>query len=218
MEKRNIAKSKRSTRVCTRDRTLNLHSCKRSNSHFDFFNKKRNIVKSKCSQEEMIGFILIVVLVSVIALVFLGISIIRQPKQEYKSSEVSNFLGSFLQYTTTCESRYLPLSMADVIKECAENEAKECGNGELACSVMNSTTEGILSAALPYGNESYLKGYEFNIDVISRINDTGEIVIRKQLAGTKKGNCNVVIKKGGDTLLPFEDDDIRIMLNACYSG
>ena len=199
MEKRNIAKSKRSTRVCTRDRTLNLHSCKRS-------------------QEEMIGFILIVVLVSVIALVFLGISIIRQPKQEYKSSEVSNFLGSFLQYTTACESRYLPLSMADVIKDCAESRAKKCDNGELACGVMNRTTEEILSAAWPYGNESYLKGYEFSIDVISRMNDTGQIAVREQLVETKKGNCNVVIKRGGDTLLPFENDDIRIMLNACYAG
>ncbi|MBI2047378.1 hypothetical protein HYT26_04435 [Candidatus Pacearchaeota archaeon] len=171
----------------------------------------------KNSQEEMVGFILIVVLVSVIALVFLGISIIRQPKQEYKSNEVSNFLGSFLQYTTTCESRYLPLSMADVIKECAENEANKCNNGELACSVMNQTTEEILSAAWPSGNASYLKGYEFDIETISKTNDTGEIVIRKQLAGTKKGSCNVVIKTGADKLLPFGNDDVRIKLNACYS-
>ena len=215
--KRNLLTSKRSIRVSTRNMN-NLVSLKRSNSHFDFFNKKRNIVKSKCSQEEMVGFILIVVLVSVIALVFLGISIIRQPKQEYKSNEVSNFLGSFLQYTTACESRYLPLSMADVIKECAENEAKECGNGELACSVMNRTTEQMLSAAWPYGNESYLKGYEFNIDVISRMNDTGEIVIIEQLAKIEKGNCNVVIKTGADKLLPFGNDDVRIKLNACYAG
>lgn len=178
----------------------------------------KTIKHTKKSQEEMVGFILIVVLVSVIALVFLGISIIRQPKQEYKSNEVSNFLGSFLQYTTACESRYLPLSMADVIKDCAENEADKCDNGELACSVMNQTAEEILSAAWPYGNESYLKGYEFNIDVISRMNDTGQIAVRKQLAEAKKGNCNVVIKKGSDTLLPFGEDDIRIKLNACYSG
>lgn len=178
----------------------------------------KTIKHTKHSQEEMVGFILIVVLVSVIALVFLGISIIRQPKQEYKSSEVSNFLGSFLQYTTACESRYFPLSMADVIKDCAESEAKECDNGQLACSVMNSTTEEILSAAWAYGNASYLRGYEFSIDVISRTNDTGQIAVRKQLMDEKKGNCNVVIKKGDDTLLPFENDDIRIMLKACYAG
>ena len=48
---------------------------------------------SKKAQEEMIGFVLIIVLVAVIALVFLAISI-RKPAEIRDKKEIQNFLYS----------------------------------------------------------------------------------------------------------------------------
>ncbi len=72
--KKDIVKSKRSTRACTRKSILNLHSCKRStpvlmlnttnnlatskrsNSRLDFLNTKGNIAKSRRSQVMQLPF------------------------------------------------------------------------------------------------------------------------------------------------------------------
>ena len=181
--------------------------------------RKREIIKFKHSQEEMVGFVLIIVLVSIVALVFFAVSIARQPRQEYRSSEISNFLGLFLQYTTGCEIRYLPASMKDIIEECANN--KMCDDGESACDAMAYAAENALNDSWHYGNESYLRGYEFNITLTMNVTGAAGEARREtiqQLSELNRGNCNVAVKRAADVMLPMEDKDIVISLKACYAG
>src|SRR3989338_7985995 len=82
-----IPKSTRSTPICTR------------NYLKDYSNQ---FVSCKRSQEEMVGFALIIILVSIILLVFLAFSLSKSKTESTESYEVNSFLQSTLQYTTAC--------------------------------------------------------------------------------------------------------------------
>ncbi|MBI2057207.1 hypothetical protein HYT91_03060 [Candidatus Pacearchaeota archaeon] len=60
--------------------------------------------KNKIGQEEMVGFALIIILVSVILLVFLAFSLNKPKTEATESYEVNSFLQSSLQYTSSCQT------------------------------------------------------------------------------------------------------------------
>ena len=117
-------------------------------------------LSSKRGQEEMIGFAIIIILVSVILLVFLGFSLNQSPKK-VSSYEVEGFLQSALKYTTSCDGYYGNLSIKDVIFECDKKET--CLSGGNPCEILNDTLIGMLETSWPYGNNSIYKGYIMNI-------------------------------------------------------
>ena len=65
----------------------------------------------KRAQEEMVGFALIVIIVSVILVIFLGFSLRDQGKENVESYEVESFIQSFLQYTSECRDNFNFLSV-----------------------------------------------------------------------------------------------------------
>jgi len=144
--------------------------------------------KNKSGQEEMIGFALIIILVSVILLIFLAISLNR-PKTEIESYEVNSFLQSTLQYTTSCQSssgaeKYQAIQ--DIIFEC-ELEDK-CANGEDSCKVLNETLDGLLKESWQIGESRPNKGYELIIN-------TDE----SQILNIKEGNITKSCKESFQT-------------------
>ena len=77
------------------------------------------MVKRK-GQEEIVGFVLIVVLLVIIAVIFLGIRL-RNPEPTQKDSEiVYQFLESSMEQTTSCKTsesgRFI--SMDSLIRDC----------------------------------------------------------------------------------------------------
>jgi len=113
----------------------------------------------KKSQEEMVGFVLIVVLVTIIALVFLAISI-RKPQAKLESFEVSSFVQSMMKYSSSCyssvERRY---DIKDLIKACLNRE--KCLDEKESCDVLNETLSGILEQSFKPGAKNPVKSYSF---------------------------------------------------------
>lgn len=136
------------------------------------------------AQEEMVGFVLIVVIVAIIFLVFLGIAF-RQPGTGggRESKDLSHFLGSTMQFTTDCSINYAPSSVGDLIRKCSENKAMLCdSSSEEVCFAAKRTIQDILRASWNAGANSPYKGYKFE----SIYNSTGkEIVI-----SISEGNCS----------------------------
>ncbi len=114
----------------------------------------------KKGQEEMVGFILIIVIVAVILLIFLGFALRNSKDTEIKSYEVQGFLQSVLQYTSDCEDALGFLSIQDLIFSC--DRGGECSDGS-ACEVLNSTLKEISEESWNVREGSYIKGYEFKI-------------------------------------------------------
>ena len=115
----------------------------------------------KKGQEEMLGFALIIIIVAVILLVFLGISINKPQKDNVESYEVTNFVQSFLQYTTDCSDGRKLLDIQDLIFECQDKTT--CSDGRETCEVLNTTLKEISSKSWIVGEDSPVKGYEMAI-------------------------------------------------------
>ena len=145
------------------------------------------IRKNKRAQEEMVGFVLIVVVVCVIFLVFLAISF-RQTDRvvEQESKDIYMFLESIMEYTTGCAISYEPAysKIGELIKECYENPAGACVSEEKACVVLNNTLKGIFDASWQVGADRPYKGYVF--EVIYEADSKQERVIL-----ISKGECGV---------------------------
>lgn len=126
---------------------------------------KGKIKTNKRAQEEIMGFVIIVLIVIVIGLVFFAFSIRRASQgPEPKQAELDDFLNSMLAYTSSCEISGKNQSIRELTRQC--NNDKSCGNGQKACTVLNTTLETMLKELL--GSkiqiaQAYVHGYALNI-------------------------------------------------------
>jgi len=119
-----------------------------------------NWLKSKKSQEEMLGFALIMIIVAVALLVFLSFSIGKAQKENVENYEVENFIQAFLQYTTDCAKTYEPnyLSIQKLIIECSNQGT--CLDSQSSCEVLEAELKEIVEK----GWEGRpVQGYELGI-------------------------------------------------------
>lgn len=115
--------------------------------------------RNKKAQEEMVGFVLIIVIVAVIVLIFLGFSLKQDNEMFLDSKETGNFVNSMLQYTTSCKDNYDYFSVSELIKECYDNQ--KCLDGRDTCEVLETTIENLVVSS--WGGKNEVKGYEINI-------------------------------------------------------
>jgi len=161
------------------------------------------MIKNKKSkgQEEMVGFALIIILVSVILLVFLAFSL-NKPKTEATGSyEVNSFLQSTLQYTTNCQTSKRFNTIQDLVFECDLKE--KCFDEKDTCKVLNETLTDILKESWPTGEEWPNKRYELIIN-------TGEEIILNIQEGNLTNNC-----KGSSQIFSKSKKEFSINFEVC---
>lgn len=180
---------------------IDMVKSKHSNSYFDFL-IKRNMVKSKHSQEEMVGFVLIIILVAIIALVFLAINLRKAP-QIQDSKEVNSLIQSILKYSTDCySSSEIRSSIRELVTSCANNE--NCVDEKPACDVLNSTLWNILTSSLTPGPEKLNKAY-----ILKVFDETNHTIL-----SLKEGICTGS-KVGSYELVSSTSGVIEINLDIC---
>jgi|SRR3989344_6028667 len=148
--------------------------------------------RNKRAQEEIVGFVIIILLVSVVALVFFGISL-RKTAPVESSVRVENFLGAALGVTTDCSIKRIPqyLELGELIKECYKNS--KCFDGRKACEALDPIVKSIMDSSFPISNESPTTYYNFrayylgNITNRDNLNNGGNDVQNIYLL--EKGNC-----------------------------
>ncbi len=121
--------------------------------------RKRNT--NKKGQEEMVGFILIMIIVAIILVVFLSLSLNKSGKEIVESYEVNSFIQSLLQYTTDCRNDLEYLSVQKMIFDC--HDSGKCLDERDSCSVLNSTLKDIVNKSWKVGTDRPIKGYEIII-------------------------------------------------------
>jgi len=118
--------------------------------------------KNEKAQEEMVGFALIIILVSVVLLVFLGFTLRDQGKETVESYEVESFIQSFLYYTTNCRDNLEFLSIQKLISDCNNNRI--CLDQRQACDVLKPILKEIVEESWNIGTDTAIKGYELTIN------------------------------------------------------
>lgn len=161
--------------------------------------KLRNTNKQKQGQEEIVGFIVIVVIVSLVLVFFLVFSLNTKPQTN--SYEASSFLQSALHYTTTCQINGDYVSVSDLISSCVQNAT--CANQENSCDNLNQTISKIMDKSWPMPDFP-VKGY--NLTIISNFGN---------ILSVQKGNITATYK-GAQEVLPTSSVKVSIFVTIYY--
>ena len=127
--------------------------------------------KSKHAQQEIIGFVLIIVIVSIIGIIFLGLSIGRGESSKQTSIEISNLLEASMYYTTDCAISFRPQYKdgQDLVKACWNTNKCLDENDEAtidACEVLNETLKTIIGDGLMVcDDENICVNNAYNLDI-----------------------------------------------------
>lgn len=162
----------------------------------------------KKGQQEMVGFVLIVVLVVIALMIFLIISV-RQPVELQDNVALENLLASILKSTTECAIVFEPDydSGRDLIKSCFDN--KRCTNlGEGACEYLEKYFSSLVEDAVQ--SENAISAYELDIYA----EDLEGRIIR-DLLGLTGGECEGTLVGTSDRV-SSSSGDIVIEFKACY--
>ena len=159
-------------------------------------------------QQEMVGFVLIVVLVVVGLMVFLIISI-NKPSVTAKSKFSESLLTGVMSYTTECVvSEPYKETMIDLVESCYENE--RCKNlNKPACEYLNTTMKSIMEDLQDSDNtiSSYLVNVYWEDE-----EETERINLQGFPMGTR---CNGGTLSGEITPIYVDDGMINVILELC---
>lgn len=115
-------------------------------------------MKDTRAQQEMVGFILIVILVIVGLMVFLVISM-NKPLVSVETKSTTNLLSSVMAYTTDCVvSEPYRENVMKLIIDCYEDQ--KCNNmNRMACDYLNETLFKVMSSLIETDNT--ILSYQF---------------------------------------------------------
>lgn len=159
----------------------------------------------KNGQQEMVGFVLIVVLVVVAMMVFLILSLKTSSEPE-DSLEVQNLITSLMRHTTDCAISYEPEydDFEDLFKSCYKDQ--QCSN--------------LKKDACDYLEES-LKDFMFNImegesidyyEVIFFQKDDGE---DNSIINIDEGNCSNGKISAAQKTLDYRGESLVVRIRTC---
>lgn len=166
----------------------------------------KNKIFEKKGQQEMVGFILIVVLVVVGLMVFLVISLRSSPESE-GNLEVANILDALMKHTTDCAIIYEPDydDIEDLFKSCHQEDS--CSNLDIsACDYLNDSLRDILGAMMESeASVSYYQLNSFAKDADGR---------RSYLLTFEEGNCTGNARSAQRNIVSYSDSLI-IRIKTC---
>ena len=200
---------------------------KKKNSRLHFESQTKNKpLKCKRSQQETVGFVIIVLMVMIIGVIFLGIWI-RASKSggvAVESAELSNFLSASMSYTTECykDSAVDYKKISEMIKFCDTNQAITCPNGTTtACSYLSSTYDSMLKRLRPAGILAYYKlSIYFEPEKVeageSEVEDTTTPTKSRNIVEVKSGNsADCGVRRAGKSPIDAEGGNYIVKLETC---
>jgi len=164
-------------------------------------------MRNKNAQQEIVGFVLIVVLVMIGLMVFLIISARDSPEQ-VGSIEVGNMLSSIMKQTTECAIVSEPNydKFEDLFKSC--HQGKKCRNmGVDACDYLNESLRAVLEGM--FATEATVGAYQ--IDFLVKDGDGQEGLLR-----IFEGNCTGSVSSAQRSIVS-DSDSLIIQMKICSS-
>lgn len=179
--------------------------------------RKRSFLDRK-AQEEMTGFAMIIIIVSIIGLVLLAFMIRKPSTSQYNSFEVQQFLDTAMKIRSACTLAFdtAPLRIADLIQQCYSNSAESCQSGQKVCKSLQDTMKEITNSGWQINPQAPYTGYKMEIFL--------EYPSNSSKAPTKIMNISEGLCKnnfyGGQAILPEKSGDSNFVtkLVLCVSN
>ncbi|MBM3247649.1 hypothetical protein FJZ17_03880 [Candidatus Pacearchaeota archaeon] len=179
----------------------------------------KNIRENKKAQQEIVGFVIIVIIVAVVGVIFLGIYLKPQPSVATKDAEINNLLISTSKYTTSCYKDSEPnyRTIEDLVVDCYQY--KKCGDGEFACIVLNRTYSEMLNRVWIAGDTSAIRHYE--IKAYYQGNLTDPTTKKPAFFTLESGNSSKCLTtKAGQKITSLENPEESVVteLRVCFGS
>jgi len=167
------------------------------------------IKQNKRGQQEILGFVLIVLLVTIMGVVFLSFSIGKSRPTKQTSAEISNLLEASMYHTTKCAVNYVPQyrEVQDLIKECYNHPEQMCLNGQGVCDVLKSQLKELIDQSLTVSDVSPNKAYTLKIQYnsLDSLNETTEVLffeegIFKNCSSKPGGSHSIAVTLSSGTI------------------
>lgn len=168
---------------------------------------------NKKGQEEMVGFVLIMVLVTVIAVIFLGITLRNPTSTGIESQQIASFLSSLSQLTTDCDISTTRKNVEGLIIKCSEN--KVCSNGKPVCEVLENTLKEAMKASYLVNEDSFTRSY--NLTIYDSFDNSP--IVRPILAGPQTTCPGRVLNNNKPfTVSGLNNQEIVMNLEVCFNS
>lgn len=176
-------------------------------------------IKDKKAQQEIVGFIIIVVIIAVIGVIFLGIYLRPQAIVSTEDVEINNLLISSSKYTTDCYKDSEPnyRTLEDLVLDCYQ--VKRCGTGVSSCVVLNQTYSELLSKVWLASNLGAVRYYELKAYYQGNLTDSG--TRKPEFFKLESGNFSgcMTLKAGQKiTSLSNPEESIVTELKVCFGS
>jgi len=176
-------------------------------------------INDKRSQQEIVGFALIIIIVVIVGVIFLGIYLRKDKPIVTDDAEINNFIMSSLRYTTDCYKDYDTdfKSLGDLVKYCYDGTKVTCMNSQTGCQAVNSTYSWMLKKLWPTGKDRPIRYakvafyYQQNLSDENSRTPFGEKLIIGNLT-----SCGT-IKSGHDTI-NINSGDLVVELEICRTS
>jgi hypothetical protein len=133
----------------------------------------KTLKKDKRAQEESMGFVIIIMILIVVAVVFIGFSMRKPSSNTLKQQELADLTWAVLSYTTNCTVSGETRDIWTLAKDCDRYPSRNCDSGENSesvnvCNYLNSSLSDIFLKLR--GNNMSLSNkqvhaYEFSLEM-----------------------------------------------------
>ena len=162
----------------------------------------------KKGQEEIVGFVLIVVIMAVVFVILLGIYLRSPSENVIESRDVSQFLDSSMEQTTDCVTSFYPdyRKLGELFEECLSNET--CLDERDTCDVLNENLIKVIESGWKIDELGPFVGYEF----VSKYKQSNDEPV--EILSFSSGSCNGTIR-GASYVTPVLPGSIESVLKIC---
>ncbi len=157
---------------------------------------EKQISLGKGGQEELVGFVLVVVIVVIAGLILLSLLFRLEDDVDGESSgDIAQFLESTFYTTSACHT-YSPTSAAtigELVNTCAGDKEARCREGTRVCEMLNSTLPGLITGSWGIDTAAAKQGYMLQIERVSNRTRTKTSEVVLSLHG---GTCSGPFRAG----------------------
>lgn len=174
--------------------------------------------KLKKGQQEIMGFIIIVVMVVIIGVILLGIYLRKDKPIEKTDAEISNFLSASLRYTTECtrgtEESYQ--NLGDLVKACYSRRTLNCLSGLDACQETSRVYGQLINSLWPAGANRPVRASKMSFFYVQNLSEEGRTSFLESVSQGNRTGCYSI--KSGVTLLSADSGDILLDFELCLGN
>lgn len=173
------------------------------------------LIQNNKSQQEIVGFMIIVLMVVIAGVIFLGIYLRQDSPIEKKDAEINNFLSSSRRYTSECYMNNEPnyRSMEDLMVDCYNRDNRIiCPNSKTSCFVLNETYDWMMRKLWPSGKDRPIKYVKMSFFYEQNATAEREKAFWSIVQGNKSG-C--LIPRAGSNSISMDNGNIVAELELC---